>query len=115
MENTRVSFRPLESKETLRVEETSDTGLEDEKDQDVLASKERIKALERRTTRNLNHRSQIPNTPVYRTMPRACGTTPASEEIPIQESCRSDVSSAKVKKVSIEEHREQDQDTLRRM
>ena len=31
--------------------------LEDEKDQDVLALKERIKALERRTTRNLNHRS----------------------------------------------------------
>ena len=48
-------------------------------------------------------------------IPRACGTTPASEEIPIQESCRSDVSSAKVEKVSIEEHREQDQDTLRRM
>ena len=49
-----MNFRPLESNETLRVEETSDTGLEDEKDQDFLALKERIKALERRTTRNLN-------------------------------------------------------------
>ena len=47
-------------------------------------------------------------------IPRACGTTPASEEIPIKESCRSDVSSATVESVSIEHH-ERDQDTLRRV